>query len=333
MTKYKKWIFFSLLTVISITSIISVLNYISNPLWCFNHNLKISKYKNQYNEREQKTNLLYFGKNDYNAILMGSSRSSFINVNKSKKYNLFNYSIASLHIKEYKGYIDIANKINPNSTQTIILGLDFFSYLKDSKIAKLPKEFYSDRFKTLLSYDSLRKAKKNIKIKNDTKERVYTYDYSVYTTKREPTETKKNMPDKIENFTKRFYSSQGHYEEYTNILYKMKSSYPKSTFIVFTTPITKDLFIKLKEHNLYEEYENWIKDLTFVFGEVHHFMYLNEITNNSYENFYDGHHAYPNIATLILNQIENKNNKDFGMIINQKNITDILIKLKKINHF
>ncbi|HIP12483.1 MAG TPA: hypothetical protein EYG73_07175 [Arcobacter sp.] len=339
MKKYKKWIFFSLIIIISIMSIISIINYLANPLWCFNHNFEISKYKNQYNEREQKTNLLYFGKNDYNATLIGSSRSSFINTNHSEKYNLFNYSIASLHIKEYKGYIDIAKKINPDSTKTIILGLDFFSYLKDSNIAKSPKEFYSDitapfyRFKTLLSYDSLRKAKKNINIKNDTKERVYTYEYSVYTTKRNSIETKKNMPNKIENFTKRFYNAQGYYKEYKNILNNIKYSYPESNFIIFTTPITKDLFVELKKHNLYDEYENWIKDLVSVFGKIHHFMYLNEITNNSYKNFYDGHHAYQDIATLILKQIENKNNKDFGMMITQKNVNNILTKLKKINQF
>lgn len=338
MQKYKKWILISLLTIITIISIISLLNYLANPLWCFDHNFKISKFKNQYNEREQKTNLLYFGEKKYDGILIGSSRSSYINTNNSKKHNLFNYSIASLHIKEYKGYIDIAHKIDVRNTQTIILGLDFFSYLNDSHISKTPSEFYEDisspfyRFKTLLSYDSLRKAKKNIKIAKNTKERVYTNNYTVYTTIRSEEETKQVISEKIEDFTNRFYKKPKEYVNYNQILTEIKLAYPKTNFIIITTPITKDLFIELKKHNLYKEYENWIKSLVSIFGEINHFMYLNQITNNGYKNFYDGHHFYPYVGDLILNQIENKNNKDFGMLINMKNLKKSINQLRKINN-
>jgi len=338
MRQYKKWLLVSCLLLTIILVIISALNYIANPLWCFNHDFKISEYKNQYNEREQKTNLLYFGKKQYDGILIGSSRSSYINTNNSKKYNLFNYSIASLHINEYKGYIDIANKIDSKNTQNIILGLDFFSYLKDSHISKMPSEFYKDisspfyRFKSLLSYDSLRKAKKNLQIKEDTKERVYTNDYVVYTTIRDENETKKTIAEKINHFSKKFYDKQNKFLNYTKILHEIKSAYPQTNFIIITTPITKDLFIELKNHNLYTEYENWIEDLVSIFGEIHHFMYLNKITKNSYKNFYDGHHFYPYVGDLIINQIDNRNNDDFGLIINKSNLKKSIKKLRKINN-
>ena len=39
----------------------------------------------------------------------------------------------------------------------------------------------------------------------------------------------------------------------------------------------------------WEDYKRWLHDAVDVFGEVHHFMYLNSVTKNL-DNYMDGHH-------------------------------------------
>ena len=53
-----------------------------DPLWSFAYDNKFNTIQKGFNERQQKTNNVYFnGLNEYDRILLGSSRTTFINQN------------------------------------------------------------------------------------------------------------------------------------------------------------------------------------------------------------------------------------------------------------
>lgn len=84
------WILQTLLTVIIILISVILLNYLNDPLWVFNHKNHYNKTRLGFNERQQKTNLLYFDQKDYDSILLGNSKVTYINQNK---FLMLNYLI------------------------------------------------------------------------------------------------------------------------------------------------------------------------------------------------------------------------------------------------
>lgn len=339
MLVYKKWLKYSSLLIVLLLSVVVLFNYFLDPLWCFN-NFYFTKYKNSYDERALKTNYLVYSKAKYDGILLGSSRSTLINTDKKfNDYKIFNYSCASLQVREYKGLIDNAKKINNNKLPIVILGADFFTYLNEPKLQNNPEKYYDDtknfinRFEILLSYDTFKKAKKNLTIKEPIfLERVYDKNYNVFTSVNNEESNINNINNSVPKFEKEFYAKDTPINNFSLKMRELKEQYPDTKFVIFTTPITKELLSKILENKkLYELYENWIRELIGVFGEVNHFMFLNDISLNSSKNFYDGHHVYPFVGDIIYQSlIENKESNNM-MKINTDNLNTKIEDLRKIN--
>ncbi|MDD2888471.1 MAG: hypothetical protein PHY66_11785 [Aliarcobacter sp.] len=336
---YKKWIKITSLIILSFLLIIASFNYLLDPLWSFN-NFYFTKYKNSYNERVLKTNYLVYSKVKFDGILLGSSRSSLIDTHrKFEEYQIFNYSCASLQISEYEGFINNAKQINHNKLPIVILGLDFFTYLNGSKLENNPEKYYEDnkdffyRFKNLISYDSFKKAKKNLRISDELiSERVYDSNYNVFISKNSEENNKKNIEESVPKFVKEFYLKESSIENFSLKLKELKEKFPDTRFVIFTTPITKELFSKIIENKkLYELYENWIKDVVGVFGEVNHFMFINDISTQSSKNFYDGHHTYPFVGDIIYESLISNVSTNNMMKINNENLDEMVEKLRKVN--
>ena len=97
----------------SIIFLIFFINYIVDPLWLFQHSNKFNQKQGSYDERQLKTNYLYYNlKDNFDGILLGSSRATYVNQNDFENMNIFNYSSGAMHPYEYKFYIDFAKKIN-----------------------------------------------------------------------------------------------------------------------------------------------------------------------------------------------------------------------------
>jgi len=337
--QYKRWLIFSLVILLTSLSILSTFNYLMDPLWSFN-NFLFTKYKHSYNERTLKTNLLVFSDVKYDGILIGSSRSTFINTNRDKeKHKVFNYSAASLQIKEYEGLINNVKKITHNDLNIIIIGLDFFTYLNESPLDYSPTKYYDDtqsifyRFKILLSYDTFKKAMKNLKIDNNfVDERVYDKNYNLFVSKKEMEINHKNIINSAKKFKKQFYNSRKPIDNFKQYINSMLNNNPKTKFIVFTTPVSKELLeVITKDKSLYLLYERWIDALVSSFGEVNHFMYLNTIAKDSSNNFYDSHHMYPHTADKVYTDLNTGRETDNMMKINKNNLNQKIKYLRKIN--
>ena len=113
---------------------------------------------------------------------------------------------------------------------------------------------------------------------------------------------------------------------------EIKNAYPDAKFIVYTTPEPKTLLNHLMNNKkLYYEYENWLKETLDIFGKIHHFDYLNEVTINEENYFLDTHHLTTKSTNYIIYNLENMPQKlnDFGIILTPQNLPYFLNDAKK----
>lgn len=344
----KKWIkIFSIITLITI-GIVGSINFIVDPLWNFNHENKLNKIQSLFNERQQKTNHIYFkGLDTYDGILLGSSRTALINQNEFYNMNIYNYAIESMHPFEYKDYLKFAKKIKGKEFKYIIIGADFYGSIQNDKkhfedpsyyITNTKSVFY--RYKMLFSLDAFKQSIKNIQNSLSTLPNKY-YTRNNVKVRRKIVEAswkrRKNFKIHLKRHTEVFLKSKRN-SEYINILKRLKKENPNTKFIIFTSAITADLLVSIiKNGKKIEEFENWLKEIIEVFGEVHHFMTINSITTNL-QNYPDDDHLYPDIAKFIAIKLTDKNNsnipKDFGIVIDKTNISEYMKVFKQqLKHY
>lgn len=340
--KAKKWINILLIISILFILIVIVINYIVDPLWTFSHSNNFNQKQNGFDERQQKTNYIYEKHlNNFDGILLGSSRATLINQNDFEDMNIYNYSVSSMLPYEYKGYIDFAKKIKGEDFKYIIIGSDFFGTNKLKEIKTQDSSYYINntmttfyKYKMLVSLELLKKSFTNIKISLFDAKNYYDRNNIHYQNKLSEIERKKRFDENIKIHTIEFMRSNYTYDNnYINILKQLKNDNPNSKFIIFTSPISADLLVSIiKNGEKINEYERWLKELVDIFGEVNHFMTINSITKNL-QNYPDDDHAYPYILKLLANKLSNtKNNnlpEDFGILLTNKNIHEHIENLKK----
>ena len=333
----KKWIHLFLATVFSVIALFALFNYTIDPLWTFCHSNKYNNAQPGFDERQQKTNRAYFcGLKQYDALLLGSSRTTYINQHDFKKMNVFNYASVAMYPNEYRGWIEQAKKIKGDDFKTIIIGVDFFGSndgpfgKQQMKEAPKPSHYLSIttsfmyRYKMLFSMDTLHKSIESLKHSKVLGTVDYTRDnvkQTIHISKERKQQALLHQKGLYGNFV---YGKYYHYNTKLKTYFEtMKKENPKTRFIVFTTPISIDLFKLLIEKGRLHDYENWLHMLVDVFGEVYDFMGINSITANP-SNYADLHHFYPEYGTLIAYRLTGENNasipQDFGILVTPKNI-------------
>ena len=336
----KKWVFFYLSTLMVIIISIISFNYWMDPFWCFSHNHKYNSIQKGTNERQQKANNVYFTEKKFDTLLLGSSRTTYLNQTLFNGKNVFNFSALGMRPKEYKTYIDFVINDCKQPIKNIIIAADFFGYLdyglfmfnNAGNIVDTTKSpLY--KYKALLSFDAFNTSFKNIRdnLKGRSEDR---YNRRLVKVRNYKEHTKDSVLNGVDIYSRTEYSGKPN-SEYKKLLTDIKSQYPDINFIIYTTPITEPLFDKMIEMNHYENYENWIKDLIDIYGNITHFMYINSITSNYLITFTDENHAYSETNDLIVYKLNNEKNtsipSDFGIKIDKDNINSQLNILRKIN--
>lgn len=339
MSKYTKWFIFIAIIATTILLIVGLANYIIDPLWCFQHTNRFNSMQDGFNERQQKTNLITFRQFDYDCLLLGSSRTTFIDQNDFKNMKVFNYSVNSMLPTEYGDYINYAKKKKGGDFNVVILGLDFFGTNENYNPAFEKSEFYINlsnqflyRYKMLFSTDTLSYSYKSFQLSVGLSSKNSCYNRYNVKLMFPITEEKRQQTIKHDLITYRetIYSNY-YYRNMKAILTNLKTSNPNSRFIVFTTPVSEPLFRLIIEMGLYQYYERWIKDCVEVFGSIYNFMYINTVTKDL-NNYMDAHHFNPNIGALIAHKItgcQDKNTpSDFGVLVTKDNLADHLNNIK-----
>lgn len=312
-------------------------NYWIDPLWHYGHANAFNSIQKVTNEREQKIAMLHYGRHDYDTLLIGSSRSTYIHPSAFEDWDVFNFSVANMSIREVHSIMLYSQSQLPGLKRYLV-GADFFKSSEKEAGAprslanyekKIAQPFY--RTKNLLSLDSLDISIQNfLNSATDTvdEERMYNRKGEAFAKKLTKQEVDESTSLKIERFEEEFYGSNyTYYKDYPLILQKIKEAAEPGELTVYTTPISTALFASLVSTGLYEDYEQWIRDLVRVYGGVWNFMYPNTITNDIM-NYQDGHHFYPEIGTLIAKRIQHPDTAevpdDFGVFVTADNVDEHL---------
>ena len=173
--------------------------YLMDPYWSFSHSHRFNSLQFASNERVQKSNMVFFGKFNYDTLILGSSRVTFINQNDFKGMRAFNYSFSMALPYEYESYIDFAKQKRGKEFKNIIIGMDFFGSNQNIKKNFNADEIFSDinglvyRYRILFTIDALKNSLENLKrsIFHKVGGRSYDRHNIAYTTKMNKDEVKK----------------------------------------------------------------------------------------------------------------------------------------------
>lgn len=334
MNSYKKWLIITLILILLPLAALAGFNYYIDPLWNFDHANPYNRIQASFDERQQKTNYVTFGDFNYNALILGSSRTSYINQNDFYGYRAYNYAVNNMLMEEYQGYVDYARQKYRRQFDCIFLGLDFFTTNRNLKLDNQfnPPDYYIGkasefgyRWKTLLSTDALRYARQNYQTSRRGIPVNYAYDRGNIKTLLHVDQATRDqqLESSLERYRTRIFADY-EYRDVKKTLTALKQSNPDTSFVVFTTPISAPLYDLIVEMGLLPCYQQWLTDLVDVFGQVYCFTYPNSITNNP-DNYYDAGHFYPEIGTLVAHRItgfpDSNLPPDFGILLTPKNLS------------
>lgn len=333
---YRNFVRCVLIVCFTMLSLIGIVNYVIDPLRMFSHKNRFNEKQLDFDERQQKTNYLKFvaiPQNIYfDSILLGSSRTTYINQNHFEGLHVFNYAANSLSPYEYDKFIDYFTKTINKEPKNIILGIDFFGtaieknqlFTQDNHLTKTLEPLY--KFKTLLNLKLAKYSIRNIKQSSKSSKPYYTRDNIKFLP-----DSQNYKPKKRQEIEKHFFKFKNYqFDEHLKDEYiKLKNTYVNSHFIIYTSPVTCLQLQEYEKNNYLEYYFRWLQELVEVFGEVHHFMYPNSITNDV-NNFFDATHMLPKTGDYIAQYItKHQKFRDFGITLTKDNIEQFITDYPK----
>ena len=343
----KTWIRVFVLTFFALATPVVVINYTIDPLLNFSHTNALNRKFEGFNERQQKTNYILNHHARYEGIILGSSRTTFINQNDFAGMQLFNYASSAMWPFEYQGYIDYVRQLKGGALKAVVIGGDFYGIMEPLKIEFEKPESYIaraldplDPFRNLLSIDTFKYSLRTLRLNLRSKYRMY-YERSMVKVQKKVEEKEflarytKNLIRHTKEFSEDNYRDNSSYFEN---LRQLKAANPGTKFIYFTSPVSADLFASILINNdRFEEYRRWIRGVVDVFGEVYCFMGINSITTHL-ENYPDDDHFYPAIGKILATKIAtgdfDTEPKDFGTVVNAGNVEAFLAEeLEKVRRY
>lgn len=343
---YQTWLktFFS----VFLTGLLLVVlfNAVEDPMLVLPFTHKLNNRVRFINERQQKTNLLYFshfyGQQDYDGIILGSSRSSGIRGETfAPQYHVFNYAAAASQPAEAVSYLQFAQDVHGKPLRFIMMGLDFMSSsgVKSKSHTKgipvvytqdIKKPFYilANLMNLKAFHLSTRVLRANLhRTKNSYFERSAnaTVEYEHPSAEQTAYEFNKTM-----DIYKNIYATYRYNPDYKQVLREIKNAFPQAQFKVFTTPVSVPQLQMLYDAGLLDSYKQWLTDIVDVFGEVTHFMDDNPVTRGYPRYFYDSHHTNQEGLALMSLRLQGKTDgvpDGFGKVLTRENIAPYLEQL------
>lgn len=325
---YRTYLLTFIISLSGLMVLVAVVNIYFDPLMCFGSLRPANRIVPDIDARLQKTNHLLYGVESYDAVLLGSSRVEQFRQQDFAPMKTFNYAAPSFYPDEAAEYIDLFLRKNKRKTDTVFLGLDFYgSNARAHEHAKPPQHYSKTsqspfyRGKTSLCRDTLkysfrmtRKKKEQFRYDRKTLDKIT----QVLGTHESEELARKNL----DIYESTFYGDYCYNEDYAAILRRLKARHPDLRFVVFTTPVSADLFALLVRSGRLPDYERWIKDIVDVFGSVYNFAVIDRLTTER-RNFLDAHHLYPERTAPLARIISGKalqEDEGIGQLVTTRNL-------------
>ena len=115
-----------------------------DPLWQWNHPFHKEAWHCPFNERMQKTNWLASRKPKIDSLIVGSSRSSYMNPELLESKCAFNYSVSSGEDSEFAEHINYVKKRSSLTLKFVVIEASFNHCLKIKSQFKTPNEYIAN---------------------------------------------------------------------------------------------------------------------------------------------------------------------------------------------
>jgi len=267
------------------------INYLFDPLWYFGGN-KIQSHNYAFDERLSKLNLLKEG--EYNCLIFGSSRATFLDASKLSNANCFNMAFSGGTIHEFIDFAKLIKSSFDFKIDYLIVGVDVINFFNGTKPKKWKKAELPPTFLlTYLSIDSLMFSIK-LFLEKTPLPRIYNSDFEITVINKLP---KFNPNGSLIQPIKGILNESivDKYVELNNIFNPVKSIY-------YVPPLSAWHIRDAYQNELLEDYVSAI----YLFKEndlnIIDYSSISETTLEP-SNTYDGHHYLPRISSLIANDL------------------------------
>jgi hypothetical protein len=342
--RYNKTIWFLIYFLPTIIFILlpAVFIFLIDPLWQWNHPFHIKTWHQSFNERLQKTNYLASRTIKVDTLIVGSSRSSYMDPSKLGSKNSFNYAVSSGTASEFAYYINYVKSRSSIPLKFILVESSFNHALSIDKTYDIPTFYvknaqdFTKKINNLFSKDALNLAKS---VTYKPTYNNYFVHGNNFTSYRYPQRNNFSLQQKEQEILSNLASyKQSVYNSdfdinYSIYLKDIRTAIGNSEFAVYTTPVSKYLLMLLIKENQWGNYKHWLQELVDEFGSVYHFMYPNILTLDD-TSFNDAHHPTEATCNLILNAINNRQkssalDNDYYILLNKRNFNEQLSKIKE----
>jgi hypothetical protein len=304
---YKKYSVFFLVSFILSLAIPLLVNFYIDPYNFYNSHF--TDFITVSEERKIKLSYLRTHKRVYDSVLIGSSRSSYIDVSKISGFKVFNLSVSGIALNEYLPYLEFF-KETQGVPKLIILSLDFHSTNANYESNVTPDMIINDVKSVLkrnLDYSKLKTLNTSVVLATTNQETLNDY-YTRDLIKKRFNQTKILEPYIIEEtisyYKKNCLKNYKYREDFFSQILAIRNAFPNTRIIVLICPIHQSL-INLQRDiagNFY--HQKWLFEIKSVFENLIDFTDNATITNNP-NNFFDAAHFYPFVGHQILDELKN----------------------------
>lgn len=287
--------------------------YAMDPTWCFGTAHAPNHRQQAFDERRQKTNLMVRRPPDYDAVLLGSSRVTYVDRRDFVGVRVLNYAASEMRPEEYAGFVANAAAHAGRPPRVVFVGLDFdgtSAHRRPGAAPLLAATYLADArdpfggLKTLVSADALDQALADFRLNRGRADRAW-YDADHVKHVRDDEDDRALMARFLhqERSFRRIYRFGYRYDPaYAANLRALRAAFPDTRFVAFTTPVSAPLFEAMIDEGRLPDYRRWLTEAVDVFGEVTHFMPPSEITRTP-RHFADVNHLRPEVCRLIARRL------------------------------
>lgn len=324
--------------------LIAGLNALVDPWWFFAQANPFNRVQEDIDERAQKTNWLAARAGSFDAVLIGSSRSTYIAQGDfAPALRLFNYAVNAMTPREYQPYLDHFAAVN-GRPKAVYLGVDLFASRAKPVFAAAPPSFYLARAGdprylagSLLSLAtagySLRSVQASLGLAPSRKpERYDRANLRYFGRPITAAMRDRNLLRSLEQYRTQVYGPDFVYDAgLPEVWARLRDAYRDARIVVFTTPESAPLFALMVRMGRFPDYERWLSDLVGAFGEVWDFMGPNSVTGDP-TNYLDAHHFTPEVGRLIVARVNGAEpppgRADFGVRVTPANLAAHLERMR-----
>jgi hypothetical protein len=254
-------------------------------------------------ERQNKINRAIHGELDTDSLLVGSSRSAFIDTRYFQKNNVFNMAVNGIHAIEYGQMVDIYRR-HVGAPRVVYLGVDFFTYSypwDDSSLILENKKRESQSADLLYvpshlmdlavfnaAIDTIRRCSAPGFL-----EPTYRYSGVRYVPFWPPSpERAARLRGQTIELQALFTESQFKPDPaYPEKLRSVQEAAPRAKVVAFIPPVSSSYFLAVMSERRIDDYVKWLSLVIDAYGSLVNFSGINTFTLDDSQ-FYDVHHLY-----------------------------------------